>query len=184
MPIAAALFLDEASEAETNELRAALIRADIRSSAPNQNIPPHITLAISQSGSVDSWQAAIEKVIKRYAPVEITISHVGWFPLASVIFLAPVVSEALTSFQEMSVATLQQTSGEPDEFYRRDEWVPHITLAADIDRARIAEAMEIVDGAVSIRPVADRVALANIDEATGEAEVAAVLPLRSSPTRG
>ncbi len=177
MPIAAALFLDEDSEAEINELRAALVRTGIRSKAPNQNFPPHVTLAISQSGSLDSWQAAIEKAIRRYEPVEITISHVGWFPLVSVIFLAPVVSQALTGLQEMSVATLQQASGAPDEFYRHGRWVPHITLAADIDRKRLAEAMEIVDGAVSIRPVADRVALANIDEVTGEAEVATVLPL-------
>jgi 2'-5' RNA ligase len=132
MPFAFTLRLDTVSAASIEAMWRILAAEGIDAERNHLGYAPHITLAIyPDEVSADVLQAAFADVTASWQALPVTLSGFGVFPgSASVVWVAPVVTRDLLARHAMLCDVLPHLPVDPH--YRRDAWVPHITLTGAI----------------------------------------------------
>jgi 2'-5' RNA ligase len=134
---------------------------------------PHITLAVYGRVEPEPFAAALADWAAAADPLDLRLASVGVFPgEARVIFLAPVVTAELLDLHNGFHAAFEGEGEEPWSHYRPGEWVPHCTLAMEIDPAALHRALDVAReaplpipvrlsavGLVEFRPVVERAAI-------------------------
>jgi 2'-5' RNA ligase len=102
---------------------------------------PHITVSAHETDYVESYFPMIDKFARKTAKFPITFGAIGVFPASGVVFLAPVVTDALRAVHRSLLAHLGGP-GRPPVLHAAllpDRWVPHCTLADGADPGAVAQ---------------------------------------------
>lgn len=141
MPYAVELALDLESAAAIRRAWRELADAGIGYVA-GSGARPHVTLGIWDTIDHERAEAMVTRFAAETAPARLTLASVGLFPGVAV-FLAPTVTADLLALHaefHRRFARLGQGSW---NHYRQGTWVPHCTLATDMELDQFAGALAI-----------------------------------------
>lgn len=158
MPFAITLRLDDASATQVSALWRTLAAAGLSDDALTLGYRPHITLAICPDETPESpLHDAAAHVARGRNALKLCLASLGVFTTQpGVVFLAPVVTPALLDLHGVALEALAGMA--VSAHYRRDIWVPHVTLAKDL--VAPADAVRALgDLALPIRGHLDRIEL-------------------------
>ena len=113
--------------------------------SPNKykgGIRPHMTLAIFDSMGCDDCELELKHFVDESKMFSVQANHLGVFPNQnSVIFIAPSPSMELLTFQERIHQILKDKAVGPWEMYLPGKWIPHCTLAQQIEKKDMSAAL-------------------------------------------
>ena len=141
MPYAFELALDPASAAVVREAWRELDSAGIGYMA-RSGASPHVSLGIWETIDRQGAAAELARFAAQTPPAEVTLASVGFFPRVAV-FLAPTVTAQLLELHARFHRRFEHVGGAPWELYRPGVWVPHCTLAMDVEADRFGDALAI-----------------------------------------
>ena len=131
MPYAVMLFFDEESTVRLENIREAL---RLRGVEVDEAAKPHISLAIYHDLDVADLRVRLEKFARTCPPEPLRFGSIGVFPAdPPVVFLAPIVSCDLLDLHARFHAHFADYASEEWDYYRPGVWVPHCTLALQLD---------------------------------------------------
>lgn len=181
MPYALEIFLDQQADATVRNLWRNLERLGIPTlrTASHARHHPHVTLAIAEQ-PIAKHLLADDNLLKALKPLpgqRLNFPLLGVFPgAASVLFLgaqvtAPLLAAHANVHAAIAAITTTATKGsEPDDdlgrLYKPDSWVPHCTLAMDLDAESLAHAYRELHPYAGLRAHIERVGL--VDMETGD----------------
>lgn len=135
MPYAVDLFFDEPSEKPIREIWAKLARLNISSEIPNSGIRPHITMAVFDNLKCQPCEKKLSQYAAHTAGISLCMTHLGVFYRPEiVVFLAPTPTRELLEFQAGVHQCLAKHADKPWDIYLPGNWVPHCTLAINLDK--------------------------------------------------
>ncbi len=104
--------------------------------------PPHITLAVYDEMNTELLFAALDEAVVGIPHLTIRFEHLGHFvaPHAIILWAAPTLNEGANLLYERAHSFINSGLCRPS--YRPGIWVPHCSLATDIDPSRKAEAID------------------------------------------
>jgi len=124
MGYAAALVLDEASAETISKLFEASGSRMLTLEAP-----PHVSLAVFEQVDTSRLIDVIGTLAGRVQSLRICFASIGIFPGGeNVVFLAPVVTDALLKLHADLHDLLVKAGLESDPYYLPGAWVPHCTI--------------------------------------------------------
>jgi hypothetical protein len=146
MPFALELTLDHLAAARVRELWGELATAGFTFPAES-GANPHVSLVIWDTIDYDAIERSIMSFAMVTPPVDVIFLRVGSFTESGVVFLAPDVDWRLL---EVHANCHRHFAGLGDgawPHYAVGTWVPHCTLAQDLDAWGVAHALTIAQRA-------------------------------------
>jgi 2'-5' RNA ligase len=145
VPYSVILALDEATSAVVENMWTTLASRGIASEGAVQGNHPHITLGVYHD---EAKREIAAEVIRNFAgrrePIPFALSGYGIFPGAKcALWVVPTVTQALFAMHR----ELHRAVNSDDLRYAPDHWMPHITLAREL------EADDAVAGLRAIIPI-------------------------------
>ena len=142
MPYAVELYFDKESNRPIRNLIKILRKNNIPVDEGSQ---PHISLAIYNNKiDEDFILKKLKRISGKINKFSITFSNVGMFLTEkSVLFYSPVVSEKLLSAHSILHNNLYKYNDLCEDYYKRANWVPHCTIAIDLNKEELLKAIEI-----------------------------------------
>jgi len=134
MPFALEIALDAEAAAIVRTAWGALAAAGFSFMAES-GAHPHVSLAIWDEIDVAAMSAAVTTFGRETHELAIVFDRIHVFATTGVVFLAPVPDAALREMQVRCHRHLDAHGRQPWPHYAVDAWVPHCTLAQDIDGA-------------------------------------------------
>lgn len=141
MPYAYELALDPEAAAVVQRIWRELADAGIGYMA-SSGVRPHVTLGIWETLDRDRAEAELTRFAAETPPVQVTFASVGLFPGVAV-FLAATVTAELLELHAGFHRRFARSGEAPSGYYRPGRWVPHCTLATDLEPDRFADALAI-----------------------------------------
>lgn len=167
------MFLDSQADARVRQLWDVLADANLPSlrTRTHRRHRPHVSLTVSESLADADLTALRGTLANRHPTLDLYV--LGTFPGdEGVLFLGVVVTGELLTLHQKVHKSLRDQPVQHWPYFLPDHWIPHCTLAQDLDRAGLARAVDLLHG---YRPIQARVSAFGItDTATGE-----VTPLTS-----
>lgn len=143
MAFAITIYFDSSTEALLSQLWKKFDAAEL----PNikeRAFRPHITLCIYREINCADCECKINEISTDFTLHEITLDHLGIFNNAdSVLFLAPTPTEKLLEMQKKVFQILDDFAEGPWDMYKPGKWVPHCTLANDLNKDQLIKAIEL-----------------------------------------
>lgn len=134
MPYAVELELDARAIAAVDRLSRRLESELSIETVRQLGAAPHISLAIYDDLHVDAFLPRLAAFAGEVRPIPVPLASLGIFPgAASVIFVAPVVSDGLLALHRHYHKAFADHDAAAWGHYRPGFWVPHVTLAMDLD---------------------------------------------------
>jgi hypothetical protein len=102
---------------------------------------PHITVSAYETEDAESYVPMLEEFARNTARFPVRFGSLGVFSAKGVVFLAPVMTNALHAFHGSLLAYLGG-SGRPAVRHQEllpDRWIPHCTLADGADPGTVAQ---------------------------------------------
>jgi 2'-5' RNA ligase len=145
MPFALTVALDPDSAAVVRAAWRELAAAGFPFMA-DSGAAPHVSLAIWDDIDVAAMSAAVADWSLGTTELAIVFDRVAVFPTTGVVFLAAVADHALRGMQARGHRHLAPHGRQPWPHYAPDAWVPHCTLAQDLDgSAPLAHARAVAE---------------------------------------
>jgi 2'-5' RNA ligase len=141
MPYAIELALDPSSDAAVRRVWHELDRAGITWMA-RSGARPHVTVGVWETLDIDETTCELTRFADETAPLRLTLASVGMFPGVAV-FLAPVVTAELLDLHARVHRRLAGRGGGAWHHYQRGAWVPHCTVASDLEPDQFQSASAI-----------------------------------------
>jgi 2'-5' RNA ligase len=141
MPYAVELALDPESAAAVRRAWRELAAAGIGYVA-GSGARPHVTLGIWDTIDHTSAEAVVTQFAAETAPIRLRVASVGLFPGVAV-FLAPTVTADLLDLHAGLHRRFDRLGRGSWDHYRQGTWVPHCTLATDMEPDQFADALAI-----------------------------------------
>jgi len=141
MPYAIELALDPDSAAVVRRIWRELADAGIEYMA-GSGARPHVSFGIWESLDRDRAEAELTRFAAETSPIRVTFASVGLFPRVAV-FLAATATADLLDLHAGFHSRFFQLGQAPWEHYRPGVWVPHCTLAIDLEPDRFGDALAI-----------------------------------------
>jgi 2'-5' RNA ligase len=135
MPFALELALDDRSAAAVRTLWRALAHDGFPFMA-DSGANPHVSLAIWDEIAHAPMTAAVAHFAGETAPLPVVFERVDVFPETGVVFLAPRTDPRLLAVQARCHQRLAAHGRQAWPHYHPQAWVPHCTLAHDVDGPR------------------------------------------------
>ncbi len=105
---------------------------------------PHVSLAVLDSVETGPLCHEIEQLAGTLPSMEVRLGSVATFPsTGGVVFLAPVVTPKLLELHRRFHTRLQAIGARSSDYYLPGNWVPHCTMALDLEPAEVPRAIEI-----------------------------------------
>lgn len=186
MPFAVHLFFDTSAEAVIKSAWKKLADTGIAPYMHQSANRPHFTLAIYED--IDS--TASEQLLKSFAtttnPLPVIFQYLGIFPTTpSAVFLSSAVTVPLLELHAQIHETMRHIGRDPNPYYLPGNWVPHCTLALELEPRLITRVLEFglqmplpfsgeisEIGVIEFRPVKHLFGFALRDMTLNNAEVA------------
>jgi 2'-5' RNA ligase len=141
MPYAVEVALDPAAAAIVRRIWRELGDAGIGYMA-GAGARPHVTLGIWDTLDHADAEAELSRFAAETAPIRLTLASVGLFPAVAV-FLAPTVTVELLDLHAAFHRRFNRFGRGPWDHYREAAWVPHCTLATDLEPGQFGSALAI-----------------------------------------
>jgi len=141
MPYAVELALDPESAAVVRRAWRAMNDAGIAYVA-GSGARPHVSLGIWDTLDHDRAEAELKRFAAETSPVRLTFASVGLFPGVAV-FLAPAVTAELLDLHAGFHRRFERFGQASWDHYRPGAWVPHCTLATDLEPDQFGSALAI-----------------------------------------
>jgi hypothetical protein len=153
MGFAVELYFDPQTEKLLRGLRQTLADAGIKPILDEIGDRPHISLAVFSQLFPDEFLPELEGFAADSAPLKIILSAIASFPTAdAVLFLAPAVTQELMDIHWDFHELVKQMKLHPHAYYLPDRWVPHSTVAQNIEPHLVSKAFDICRQ--SFKPIA------------------------------
>jgi 2'-5' RNA ligase len=144
MPYAVVTYFDPPTERAVRAIWDDLAARGISRDVPAAQIRPHITLAVYDDLDCLPCEEHLAVFQPALQKLKIRVDHVGvFFNPRAVLFLAPSVTMPLLEFHAQVHANLEIPSGKSWKIYRPGRWVPHCTLAIDLETGKLEKAMTL-----------------------------------------
>ena len=144
MAYAVVIYFDKISSQTIVNTWKELVKNNISQNMLSTGIQPHFTLAIYDSFDCVECEKEIMKIAENSGLIDIQADYFGIFPnTSSVIFIAPAPGQALIQFHHNIHNSLKNHVGGSWEIYQPGKWVPHLTIARDINNHHLSSALEI-----------------------------------------
>lgn len=146
MAFAVNIYFDQDTEALLKKYWKRLDDANL----PNKSqraFRPHITLCIFEKINCSDCECYINEISDHFKIKKVRLDHLGIFNNGEkVLFLATAPSEMLLNMQKEIFKTVSQYAQQPWDLYHPAAWVPHCTMANDLDADGLKKALEITLG--------------------------------------
>ena len=146
MPFAVEMYMDSDTEARVRHIWTQFASAGVKSSMLDAGYRPHISLGVCEELDVEGLGHRLSVFAKASAPFALTLSSIGLFPQAGVIFLSAVVTRRLLDVHAAFHSFFGEYAKAMREHYLADAWIPHCTLAFDLPSGVMPKAIEICLG--------------------------------------
>lgn len=161
------MFLDSHADAQVQRIWDTLADANLPSlrTRTHQRHRPHVSLTVTES-LAGADLTALRHVLADLHP-ELDLYVLGTFPgNEGVLFLGVVVTAELLTLHQQVHQSLRDQPVQHWRYFLPDRWVPHCTLAQDLDRAGLAIAIDLLH---DYQPIQARVSAVGItDTVTGD----------------
>src|SRR5215470_6293154 len=158
MPFAIELGLDGESAGPVRSLWRRLAEAGIRYMA-DSGAEPHVSVAIWDDLRVERAAIEVAALVTQTAPVPLSFTQVRTFG-AEVVYLAVAPSARLVDLHARVQARIGPLGDGAWEHYAPGAWIPHCTLAMDLDTGTAATALALATGfALPLTGRLDRMAI-------------------------
>jgi 2'-5' RNA ligase len=142
MDHSAELYLDRASEQAILDIQDEIDRRLARTREPGAR--PHLTLAVGAHVDLESGVDSLAELADAMTGELIVFGSFGQFAGdAFVLFLVPVVTEALLAFQRQVHERVGGSLPVDQDLCAPGRWVPHCTLAMGLDRDDLSVALDV-----------------------------------------
>jgi 2'-5' RNA ligase len=143
MPIAVALDLDAAAAANVEPLWDLLERDPELTTTRRIGVRPHLTLAVYHALDLPPLLPRFDGFARGLQPVAIRFASIGIFAAGSraTIFLGPVADRLLLELHDGFHREFADCLNRCIAHFRPAYWVPHLTLAQDVDDAALPPAV-------------------------------------------
>jgi 2'-5' RNA ligase len=149
MPIAVTLELDAVAAANVEPLWDALEHdATVVATTRRIGVGPHVTLAVYDAIDPQTLLPRLGGFARLLRPVPIRFASLGVFSAGTraTVFLAPVPDRILLDLHEEFHREFADCLDRCIAHYRPASWVPHLTLAQDVESAALALAVARIAG--------------------------------------
>lgn len=144
MPYAIHLFFEKLTENMIQSAWRNLAENGIAPYMQHSGNRPHLTLAIYQQLNLEACQQRLKTISAAYLPLPLSFQTIGIFPTTpATVFLGATVTTPLLEIHAHLHKILQPISSEPLSYYLPDRWIPHCTLALDLEPESIPSVLEI-----------------------------------------
>ncbi|MFE6924271.1 2'-5' RNA ligase family protein [Nocardia sp. NPDC057663] len=157
------LFFDSAGDAAVRELWSRLEDAGLSSLATrsHQRHHPHVTLAVAEQFEVDD---RARQLLGEIPGSELTMPVLGTFPgELAVLFLGVTANTALLDTHSAVHAAITTGSTGLWDHYRPGNWVPHCTLAMDLNAPALMRAIECLHPYTAITARATQIHMVELE---------------------
>ncbi len=105
----------------------------------------HVSLGVYDDVAVERFVTDVAAFAETLEPIPVRLASIGIFSGAkNVLYLGPVVTEALLALHRRFHDALSAHARPCWEYYLPGAWVPHVTLAMDIEAGALEEAVAVV----------------------------------------
>jgi 2'-5' RNA ligase len=116
---------------------------DVSRSMLNLGYPPHVTLAVYDTLSVDVATAALDRVFESAAQMAVTLTNVTTFGSGSGVLYAALTPAAdLMRLHAITAAAIGELCR---PHYQTGSWTPHCTLVTGLDDTNLDRSKRIVE---------------------------------------
>jgi 2'-5' RNA ligase len=143
MTLYVVLLFDEAGDQTVRIIWQALADQHVSDSAIKLNVPPHLTLGIIRYEDQQNFLPKLKAYADNLHQIPINMPHIGLFTSQNtVIFLGVTVTDALYNLHRQLYQTCVDFV-EKDSLYTPEFWIPHVTLAVDLQTEKFPSALEV-----------------------------------------
>lgn len=136
--------MDDSSEKKVNEIFYAIERKGFPSYPLRLAARPHISLALYADYDMEGLESKLIEFASRHRPINLKLSGIGTFPGKSeVVFLIPTVSEMMIKLHSEFHSIFDPEGEHYSDHYQPGFWVPHCTVAFDVDHKEVFQIMDI-----------------------------------------
>jgi 2'-5' RNA ligase len=110
------------------------------------NSRPNITLAVydDKINNVELFKKEIEDFAKTLCPFKLNLLNIGVFNTKEgVVFLQPKVTRELLDIHEEFHRIMESFLEAEWRYYLPDLWVPHCTMAIDLNKEKLLQSVEV-----------------------------------------
>jgi 2'-5' RNA ligase len=144
VPFAVHLYFDAPSEEVIWVIWNKLAESGVAPYMAASGARPHVSLAIYETVVLPEMERRLQDWANSNGPFDFVFSHLGAFCAPKpVVFVAPTTTTPLLNLHEALHQTLAGLGSDPWAHYLPGSWVPHCTLAFDIELAALPEAMAV-----------------------------------------
>jgi len=145
MGFAVEMYFDEKTEKALRDLRRVLTDAGVRPVLDEMGDRPHISLAVFSQVDVEELLEEVEKFADETKALPITLSAIGAFATAdAVLFLTPAITQDLMDVHWDFHQMLGDLKMYPHAYYQPDRWVPHSTIAQNVQEELVGKSFDIL----------------------------------------
>ncbi len=124
---------------------------------------PHISLGLFQGVERTVFLDAFRKFLETVDSFSIQFDSVGVFPTTNTVFLTPLPSKNFLQVHENLYRSLQDFSDKGDKHYKKEQWMPHCSLAISVSDQKIMDVFEnAIQGFQPISGTVERIALIEV----------------------
>jgi 2'-5' RNA ligase len=139
MGFAVEMYFDQKMEDALRGLRGILTRSGIRPVLNELGDRPHISLAVFSQLEASAFEPHLSEFAQRQPVLPVRLDGVASFP--GVVFLEPEITPALIKIHSDFHGLLSKLDIRPIEYYRPGNWVPHCTMAQDVEAEVMANVL-------------------------------------------
>ena len=145
MGFAVEMYFDEKTEKSLRDLRKILTDAGVKPVLDEIGDRPHISLAVFSQVDVDVLLEEVEGFAKETRPLPLTLGAIGAFATAdAVLFLTPAITQDLMDVHWDFHQLLGDLKMHPHAYYQPDRWVPHSTVAQNVEEGMVGKAFDVM----------------------------------------
>lgn len=142
MKYAVILHFDKKTEKRFTAMIKKMIAGGVNSFMEDNDMPPHITLAAFEKDNREGIVEAFLTMAKKLTPFDIHFAALGVFN-PRVLFVSPVMSEPLMESARGANEAYSSLGIETDTRYAPGAWVPHVTLALNLENEELLSAFTL-----------------------------------------
>jgi len=149
MPFSINIRSDDPSCQKIRELWALCASLEDQPSMVSLGYPPHFTLAVFDNAQESELTSLVGVLASAVSRVSVSFNRLSYFetPTSIVLWAAPADPAPLAEIHRQVHARIDCESCWPN--YRPGTWIPHCSLAIDVDPARRKEAMAIAHSEIA-----------------------------------
>lgn len=138
MPFAIVLYFDPSFTEQIKKIRSAWAAIGIK---VDKNSAPHLTLAICDEIDTEQVKSKLHKLASITKECELNFLSLGIFSFPKpVIFISPKIEPNLLEIHQKLHRKLNSANENSWELYKPANWVPHVTLAYQLNRKMLQKA--------------------------------------------